>query len=247
MRNQRFHSFLLATAAAMTVGCAGQGGADQNTETVDLTEQVCSTKSSDCPIICVKEKFGECYEGPSDPCAKEGNGCEPPPDPCLSDLKHYEECPPPPPPPPPPPLEGCTLTQGFWKNHPDAWPVAGLTIGEETYMKAVLIAILQTPVEGNAALNLLHQYIAAALNVASGAELDPVTEEALADAHAWLVAHLSVSFVDGQPVVAYVATDSAEGQEAIMLKTILDQFNNGYIGPGHCDELEEPIGLPEAG
>jgi hypothetical protein len=24
---------------------------------------------------------------------------------------------------------GCTLTQGFWKNHPEAWPVDLLTVG----------------------------------------------------------------------------------------------------------------------
>src|SRR5690606_22442671 len=118
---------------------AAQGEGDSSTDLVDLQEQICSTKSSDCPVICVKAGFGECGEVDPclkngdleceilDPCEKNGDGCEPPPsDPCIIGLKHYEECPPPPP--PPPTYDGCTLTQGFWKTHPDAWPVDGLTI-----------------------------------------------------------------------------------------------------------------------
>jgi len=30
----------------------------------------------------------------------------------------------------------CTLTQGYWKNHPDAWPVTSLELGSRTYSKA---------------------------------------------------------------------------------------------------------------
>ena len=40
---------------------------------------------------------------------------------------------------PPPPGTG---TPGYWKNHPDAWPVAVITIGGETYTKGDAIAIM---------------------------------------------------------------------------------------------------------
>lgn len=44
--------------------------------------------------------------------------------------------------------ENCTLTQGFWKNHGEAWPVEELILGDTTYTKAQLLAILRTPPRG---------------------------------------------------------------------------------------------------
>src|SRR6187551_989910 len=64
----------------------------------------------------------------------------------------------------------CTYTQGYWKNHPDAWPVASLKLGTVTYTKVELIAIFKTPVKGNGLIQLAHQLIAAKLNVAAGAD-----------------------------------------------------------------------------
>ena len=43
----------------------------------------------------------------------------------------------------------CPLTQGFWKNHPNAWDgVTSLMIGGLTYSKADLLTILATPPRG---------------------------------------------------------------------------------------------------
>src|SRR5438067_658662 len=42
----------------------------------------------------------------------------------------------------------CPLGQGFWKNHPGAWPVTSLTLGSQTYMQAQLLTILTTPIRG---------------------------------------------------------------------------------------------------
>src|SRR5690606_41857958 len=44
----------------------------------------------------------------------------------------------------PPPECGCTLTQGFWKNHEKDWPVDGLNIGGTDYTAAELDAIFET-------------------------------------------------------------------------------------------------------
>jgi hypothetical protein len=60
----------------------------------------------------------------------------------------------------------CVLTQGYWKNHPEDWPVDGLTIGFVYYSKAQLISILKKPVKGNGLISLAHQFIAAKLNYA---------------------------------------------------------------------------------
>ena len=69
----------------------------------------------------------------------------------------------------------CPLTQGYWKNHPNAWPVNSLMLGSQTYTKAELLNILNTPVGGDASLNLAHQLIAAKLNIAAGSDPTPVS------------------------------------------------------------------------
>jgi hypothetical protein len=79
----------------------------------------------------------------------------------------------------------CTYTQGYWKNHADAWPVDSLVLGTVSYSQAELLAILGTPVGGgkagaNGLIALAHQLIAAKLNVANGAAVP--AEIATADA-----------------------------------------------------------------
>src|SRR5262245_38493268 len=125
---------------------------------------------------------------------------------------------------------GCTLTQGYWKNHPDAWPVNSLVIGGETYTEDELIAILQTPVQGDASLILGHQLIAALLNTDNGVSADPDTASALADAEAWMLANKDA---DGR--LPYGTTGGAAAGEATALGEALDNFNQGVAGPGHCN------------
>jgi hypothetical protein len=56
----------------------------------------------------------------------------------------------------------------FWQNHPDAWPVASLTIAGVTYTKQQLTTVLAAPPQGDAVLILADQLIAYELNTASG-------------------------------------------------------------------------------
>jgi hypothetical protein len=122
----------------------------------------------------------------------------------------------------------CTLTQGFWKNHAEAWPVEELILGDTTYTKAQMLAILRTPPRGDATYILIHQLIAAKLNVAGGA--DPTDIAAvLADSDAWLTSHPLGSNPSG--------TDREAG---IALAEALDDFNNGVTGPGHCTGSPPP-------
>ncbi len=67
------------------------------------------------------------------------------------------------------PDEACHFTPGYWKNHASAWPVTSLTLGAITYNQSQLLAILNTPVGGNATIILAYHLIAAKLNVANGA------------------------------------------------------------------------------
>ncbi len=111
--------------------------------------------------------------------------------------------------------DGCTLTQGYWKNHD--WPAdyADATLCDQTWMD-----ILWTPPKGDAWYILAHQWIAATLNGASGADAGDEITQALSDA-ADLVDDCSIS--------------DADRAAAIALAGMLDDYNNGLTGPGHCD------------
>jgi hypothetical protein len=128
------------------------------------------------------------------------------------------------------PGEGCTLTQGYWKNHggtgpqADAWPVNNLTLGSVNYTQAQLLAILGTPVKGNGLISLAHQLIAAKLNVAAGAD-DTDIATAIGNADALI----------GALVIPPVGSGSLSTSATSSLTGALGAFNEGTTGPGHCD------------
>ncbi len=117
----------------------------------------------------------------------------------------------------------CTYTQGFWKNHPEVWPVDHITIGGVTYAKGEALKILETPPRGDATYILAHQLIGAKLNILNGADPSDVAAT-IADADNWLIEHPLGS------------DPSNPGRaQGIALAGALDDYNNGLIGPGHCD------------
>lgn len=122
----------------------------------------------------------------------------------------------------------CTLTQGYWKNHEEAWPVASLTLGTRVYTKAELLVILKTPVKGNGLIKLAHQLIAAKLNIAAGASAT-VVASVIVDADALIGALV-------------VGEDSLANKLVSELNDKLDAFNQGNTGPGHCDDGPTPPG-----
>lgn len=76
--------------------------------------------------------------------------------------------------PTPTPPQSCTLTQGYWKNHPESWPVSSLFLGSVSYTKPQLINIFNQPVAGNGLVSLAHQLIATKLNIATGSDSTPI-------------------------------------------------------------------------
>jgi hypothetical protein len=72
-------------------------------------------------------------------------------------------------------------SQGYWRTHTDAWPLASLTLGCETYTKQQCLALMKTPPHGDASIILAVQLIAAKLNVANNS-LDWPTITATIDA-----------------------------------------------------------------
>ncbi|MBN2161956.1 MAG: hypothetical protein JXR25_03825 [Pontiellaceae bacterium] len=121
----------------------------------------------------------------------------------------------------PPPGIG-TYTIGYWKNHPDDWPEY-----EDIFTPEEAMEILWMPTKGNAYIILAHQYIGAKLNEANGAEVPDEVALALDAAKDLLAAYKS------DPVFP---KKSFERQMAIAIAEILDDYNNGVIGPGHNDD-----------
>lgn len=124
--------------------------------------------------------------------------------------------------------EGCTFTQGFWKNHPEAWPVSSLTLGSVSYTDVQLGAIFDEPVSGNGLISLAHQLIAAKLNIANGASSTDVGDDI--DAADALI---------GALVVPPVGSGHLDPDTTSALVDALTDFNEGIAGPGHCEEEEE--------
>jgi uncharacterized repeat protein (TIGR01451 family) len=129
--------------------------------------------------------------------------------------------------PPPPPGDGCTFTQGFWKNHPEVWPVSSLSLGSVSYSAAQLGEIFDEPVAGNGLISLAHQLIAVKLNIANGADPTDVAQ-AVADADA---------LIDGLVVPPVGSGFLAPGDTSTLVDALTD-FNEGTSGPGHCEEEE---------
>lgn len=119
--------------------------------------------------------------------------------------------------------QDCTLTQGYWKNHPEVWPVDQLTLGTVLYTANELLQILGQPAQGNGLVFLAHQLIAVELNIESGA--DPSSVQASRDAAHALIGNLVIPPIGG----GFISP-----AQASPLTQILDDYNNGIIGPGHC-------------
>jgi hypothetical protein len=123
----------------------------------------------------------------------------------------------------------CTYTLGFWKNHPDAWLIEELVLGGKGVGKKSGIEILNTPPKGDATYILVHQLIAAKLNILAGA--DPEAASLPIDgADAWLIDNpLGSNPEDGTRAMGIDLADA------------LQSFNEGASGPGHCDDEPEEL------
>ncbi len=121
----------------------------------------------------------------------------------------------------------CPLTQGFWKNHPAAWPVSTLDLGTVSYTEAQLLGILSispgSTGGADASLILAHQLIAAKLNLANGSDPCPILSIiAAADA---LIGSQSI------PIVPKITPSSTVGKQMVALAETLDNYNEGVLTP----------------
>jgi hypothetical protein len=128
----------------------------------------------------------------------------------------------------------CTLTQGYWKTHsaqgPAPYDAAWKNIGaleEQTpffLSGQTWIGVFNTAPAGNAYYTLAHQYMAAKLNVLDGASAPAGVSAALAQAEALFNANTPAQVT---------RTNRSEFNS---LAALLDSYNNGLTGPGHCSQ-----------
>jgi len=119
----------------------------------------------------------------------------------------------------------CTVSQGYWKNHPESWTrVTTIALGSVTYTRAQLLAILEQPARGNGLVSLAHQLIATRLNIALGAIPTTAVAQAATQADVAIGA-LLVPPVGGGWLAPCTTRD---------LTWTLGAFNSGTLGPGHC-------------
>ena len=126
----------------------------------------------------------------------------------------------------------CTYTQGYWKTHgpiptgnnTNEWPVTSLQLGTVIYSALELQSIFDTPAAGNGLISLAHQLISARLNIANGADGSSITAT-LAAADALI----------GNLVIPPVGGGSLPNSATSSLTITLNNYNNGLIGPGHCE------------
>lgn len=137
--------------------------------------------------------------------------------------------------PTPTPAGVCPLTQGYWKNHPDAWPVNSLTLGSQIYTQAELLQILNTPSTKDASIILAKQLIAAKLNIAAGSDPTPVSST---------ITHADGLLSGFGGKLPYnVKPSSAIGQMMVSDANTLDNYNNGLLTPG-CSQGSARPALP---
>lgn len=121
--------------------------------------------------------------------------------------------------------EDCTRTQGYWKNHPDDWPVEEITIGGILYTKDEAIDILKTPVKDDMTIAMFYQLVAAKLNVYNGAAYECI-DQTIFDADDWMIDY---------PLGSEVEASSDAWEIGEPLKDLLDDYNNGLMCAPHCE------------
>ena len=141
--------------------------------------------------------------------------------------------------------EGCTFSKGYWKNHagqgngnqPDVvTPLLPIWLGNENGDESIEVTTAEIAYDllgqrtygepSDGITKLYAQLLAAKLNIADGASDDDVAD-VISDADDFLADHSYTEWSD---------LDHDQRQMVLGWKDTLDMYNNGFIGPGPCDD-----------
>jgi hypothetical protein len=116
-----------------------------------------------------------------------------------------------------------TGTPGYWKNHPEAWPVASLTIGGVVYSQAEALYWLEN-VNKDKTTTMFSSLVSAKLNVLVGN--DPSCVQSTIDAaDDWMATN--------GPVGSGVHAASLAWKIGEPLHRLMDNYNNGMLCAPH--------------
>jgi hypothetical protein len=115
-----------------------------------------------------------------------------------------------------------TGTPGYWKNHPEAWPVGSITVGGVTYTKAQAIAWLSGTGKDKT-VTMFQSLVSAMLNVMIGNDGSCINV-AIAQGNAWLATY---------PLGSNVAGGSAAWAAGDPIHNTLDAYDNGLLCAPH--------------
>jgi hypothetical protein len=110
-----------------------------------------------------------------------------------------------------------TGTPGYWKNHPEAWPVDEITIGGVTYSKEQALAVMGLS-DGDKTVTMFRSLVSAKLNVLIGNNSSCIASTITA-ADAWMASN--------GPVGSGVKARTAAWKAGEPLYQELDAYNNG--------------------
>jgi hypothetical protein len=134
---------------------------------------------------------------------------------------------------------GCTLTPGYWKTHSrrgpapydDTWALLSAAQENTAFFlsgKTYYQVLWQEP-QGNAYYILAHAWIATTLNGLNGASMPTEVmqgwQEATTLFQTWTPAQIAAQKGGQQPRKRFLE-----------IAGLLDMYNNGLLGPGHCSE-----------
>ena len=113
-----------------------------------------------------------------------------------------------------------TGTPGYWKNHPEAWPVDQITIGSVIYTKSEAIAEMWKPGRGDTTRIMFPALVSAKLNVIIGNDASCIAAT-IAAADTWMATY--------GPVGSRVRANSEAWKIGEPLYKLLDDYNNGRL------------------
>ena len=123
----------------------------------------------------------------------------------------------------PPVAEPGTGTPGYWKNHPEAWPVTTITVGGVVYTREQAIAWLES-VGKDKTTTMFSSLVSAKLNVLIGNDSSCVAST-IAAADDWMRTY--------GPVGRGVAAASLAWKLGEPLHRQMDNYNNGMLCAPH--------------
>jgi hypothetical protein len=123
----------------------------------------------------------------------------------------------------PPVTQPGTGTPGYWKNHPEAWPVSSITVGGVSYTRDQAIAWLDS-VGKDRTITMFSSLVSAMLNVKIGND-DSCVASTIAAANKWMATY--------GPVGSNVHASSYAWKVGEPLHRQMDNYNNGMLCAPH--------------